>query len=380
MFAAALLLAVAPAASTAPSTALPAPVPARPARAAAEVTDADLRAAWGRLDAAQRADLIEWFRAESEWVGGFQRQLVTFVLESEERDPGTWPEAGDPPTYDPTVHAPAQPIQRRAMKSAAAAERAREHWLANVPKRRLRSAWVYDYASRDVQRLPNADDPERIFENAIAGFLPNHDLAEALVERALDDGAQRAALTAFGHAYSDRNGNVVPGLTLYDVWCSGQEMEMPDVECLGVLHDLEDDWRTFKAPVPERLHRKLYKTIGELFLPAHRHRGLRNAMARSYLTGTPVLRDGYQESIDRLHSVWEQNTSTPSRLRDALPESKDWESYLEDLAKACRKDKALRESGEVRRATLDADAQRVRALMIRLMREAEYLPSDDETK
>ncbi len=340
--------------------------------------DAALRAAWDRMDADQRADWVEWFRAEAEWLGTFQARLVAYVIESEPRDPGTWPEESPAPTYDPRVHAPAQPIARRPMSPGPAADRARAKWFAAIPERRLRSAWRYDYPSGELRRAPDADDPTRVFENAIAGFPPRLDLAEALVERALDDGSQRATLTAFAHAYSDRVGKVVPGVTLYDVWCSGREMEMPDVECLGVLHDLKDDWKTYRAPVPERKQKQLYDEIGALFLPAYRHRGLRCALARTYLTGEPVLRDGYDESRDRLHALWDRHESTPSKLAADLPAADDWQTYLERLANECRDDAALRKQGEVRRATLAADAARCRALAVRLLREGGYLDRPEE--
>ena len=340
---------------------------------AEDPTDTDLRVAWRRLEPAQRADLIEWFRAEAEWLDTFQVKLVRFVIESEERDPGTWPELEPAPTYDPVVHAPAQPIARKRMAPGSAADRARKQFFENVPERRLRSAWTYDYVDRVLRQGPDVGDPERIFENALAGFPPRLDLAEALVERALDDGSQREVLKAFAHAYSDRAGTVIPGVTLYDAWSSGKQMEMPDVECLGILHDLTDDWRSFKAPVPDSKHKKLYDKIGKLFVPAHHHRGLRHAIAQCYLIGTPVLRDGYQESLDRFHALWEQKSSTPSSMLEALPAADDWEEFLTDLVKACRTDKTLREGGERRRAALDADSTRVRALLVRLMREAGYL-------
>jgi signal transduction histidine kinase len=70
---------------------------------------------------------------------------------------------------------------------------------------------------RRVVRLRDPDDAAALFENALAGAPPDTDLVEAYVERALDDGAQQAALAAVAHAYTDRDGNVYEGLTLYDV-------------------------------------------------------------------------------------------------------------------------------------------------------------------
>jgi hypothetical protein len=46
-----------------------------------------------------------------------------------------------------------------------------------------------------LRRVVSADEPQRIFENALRGHPPKLDLAEALVERMLDDGSQKQRAT-----------------------------------------------------------------------------------------------------------------------------------------------------------------------------------------
>ena len=136
------------------------------------------------------------------------------------------------------THAPAQPIPRKSLAAdSRRVKKKREEFFFRVPDRKLDSAWVYDYAARELRRTQELDDPDRIFRNGLAGFPPDLDLAEALVEMALDDGAEQDKARAFGHAYTDRTGNVFTGLTLYDAWASGSNMEMPDIDNLGILHD-----------------------------------------------------------------------------------------------------------------------------------------------
>ena len=151
-------------------------------------------------------------------------------------------------------------------------------------RRRFRSARLdrglgYDYATREVRHTRDVKDPERIFKNGLAGCAPDLDLCAALVERMLDDGSQQKTLAAFAHAYTDRDGRVYPGVTLYDAWSSGVEIEMPDVDTLGIVHTLLDDWKTWKAPVDASQHDKLYAKIGELYRALHRLQGLRHALA-----------------------------------------------------------------------------------------------------
>ena len=71
---------------------------------------------------------------------------------------------------------------------------------------------------------------------------------------------ERSALAAFGPAYTDRNGNVYPGVTLYDAWASGPEIEMPDVDVLGVDGGGGDGFR----PEPrDHLGHRLLVDIGD---------------------------------------------------------------------------------------------------------------------
>ena len=334
-------------------------------------TDEEVQRAWDALDVEVKHEIAEWFRQEAKWLGTFQQGLVDFVLESQEQDSGLWPIAEAAPWYDPAIHAPGQPIRRKALlESSPRVEKRRKEFFFRVPERRLDSAWIYHYPSGELRRTQRLDDPDRLFRNALRGFPPDLDLAEALVEQQLDGGEQRKTLTAFDHAYTDRTGHVYTGLTLYDAWASASNMEMPDVDILGVYHDLTDDWRRYVAPVPTSKHDALYEKIGELFAKAHHYRGLRHAMARCFLTGYPALRDGYDANRDRFHSLWNDLDSTPDKMAKKLPDAKKWQRFLESWVKKVDRSKKLRESGERRRDTLHHDGLRVRAKLIEVLRAA----------
>jgi hypothetical protein len=245
-------------------------------------TDAELLEAWSGLGHDDRTEIVEWLGAELRATRTLQLDLVRFLVDASDVDKGLWPRAEPPPMYDPVEHAPGQVISRRPLPlDGDVALRERARLLADVPERRLDPAWSYDWSSGQVVSLKEDRDPDRLFRNALRGFPPDLDYAEALLERALDDGSQRAVLAAFAHAYTDRNGRVYPGLTLYDAWASGELIEMPDVDTLGIVHDVLGDEKTWVAPVPPSQHDELYGKLGELFVEAHRHRGLRTALART---------------------------------------------------------------------------------------------------
>ena len=331
--------------------------------AAAQETrkDDEVHAAWNALEPDERTDVAEWFRAEIEFAQTVQLDLVRHAHEVLGQDPGFLPLAADAPFFDPTEHTPKHIVRRKRLAADDRdAVRERERRFADVPSRRLVPAYRYDFGRGRIERCGDPNDPETIFANALAGLPPGADLAEAVALSVLDDGKERETHFAFGHAYTDRRGRVYPGVTLYDAWCSGATMEMPDVDNLGIVHTVLDEWKKWKPPVSAgSKQRSLYDTVGELFTEARRHRGLREALARTWAIGTPVLRDGYGPSLDALHWAWEDAGGDPTELAGDLPSSRKWSSWIEKARKKAAKKSGV-ESVQIRRGTLDADAWTVR--------------------
>ncbi len=341
---------------------------------AAEFTDEQVLAAWGKLDEPTREEIIEWFRVDLEYLDTFQKTLMKHVFSEESRDASEWPMYTDPTPYDPALHAPAQPIKRKALDpDSALLKKKRKEFENRAPERKLISSWCYDYGTQSVQQMPGLLDKDRIFRNGLNGFHPGLDLAEALLEMQLDDGEWQAAASAFGHAYTDRSGNVYTGLTLYDAWASGTKMEMPDVDSLGIIHDLDDDWKSYTAPVSEGKQKKLYDAIAKHFESLHNHRGLRHALALTFFSGYPTMRDGYYPNLERLHSLWDQYNSTPADLKSKLPKASRWEGFLKTLVRKYDKSKKQRDEAEKRRDTLHNDGLWVRQTLVNIMLRAGFL-------
>ncbi len=334
-------------------------------------SDKALLKVWAKLEAQQQHDLVEWYRLEMSLRTNFQLTLMRFILSQNKIDPGMFEERSELPYFDPVLHAPGQPIPRKRLEDGdKELLRLQERYFKPVPERRLRPQYYYDWPSGEVMREAGERNVEREFHNALQGFPPDLDLAEALVEQMLDDGSEREALAAFGHAYTDRNGSVFTGITLYDAWSSGEDFETPDVDTLGIVHTVLDEWKKWKAPVlSSSKQRKLASQIEDIFVPAHNHRSLRTALARVYLTGNPVLRDGYAANLDRFHALWELHSSTPEELYKDLPASNKWEKFLKDWVNRCKRDKKLFSAGGNRRWRLEEDARTARSTMVWVMRE-----------
>jgi len=360
-----------------------------PREPAGEEADARARRAFAALTTAEQQDLLEWFTVECEKLNTFQGTLIRFVIDGEEREASTWPDLQALTWYDPKVHGPGQPIPRVPLAADAPEVVAVRNQILSAPgTRRLDSGWMVDYATRGLVRLPHEDDPWHVFENGLLGMAPDWDLAEALVELRLDDGSLQKSFQAYAHAYTDRWGGVYPGVTLYDAHASALAyqvtVEMPDVDTLGLVHDLLGDWETWKAPVPGEEHEALYGRLTELLRPLLHHRGLRANLARTYLCGNAELRDLYSHNLDNFHALWESVASDPDALRAKLPDAAGWRDFLQGWDDSLAADPQLLYRGTSRHATLDRETHKVRATLLRLLGEygalgrVEKLPPFDE--
>ncbi len=317
-------------------------------------TDEQLLKAWLALSDEDQTDTIDWFVAECDNATHFRATVERYVLVNFEGDPRNWPAAEDPPTFDPSVHTPAQIIRRTFADPSRSGHTAKVKKLRGVwNERQMEVAYRYDWALGSVVSVQAYDHPERIARTAIAGFSPNTDLVEAIVEMQLDQGEMRDVAAAFGHAYADRSGNAYRSVTLYEAWASGQSIEMPDVECLGIIHTLDDNWKTYKAPVPGSQHKRLYKEIGEHFAPLRRYRALRTSLARMFVQGTAPLPSGYEATAMRLHGFWELQVSEPEKMAEFLPTDKKWDRWWKSAVKKVDKSKDVRERAAARQRSLD---------------------------
>jgi hypothetical protein len=346
-----------------------------------QIDDATLLASWSKLDAKKRGAVISAFETALASLDNLLMRTLRERMAGSEDLPAGARSAEPPEYYDPKIHAPDLPIPR--------------HWLASddplvtdairkmlppVDPRALRSSWRYEWGTGDIVRVLDPANPETIFLNALHGIPPGVDFARDLALGALDRGDERKVFRALAHAYTDREGGVYPGLTLYEAWDSELVIEMPDVDVLGFVHEIWGDWTTWVSPIPGSEFERLYGKIKEEFVRVRTYRTLREALADALMIGEPSARYGFDGLRTNLHALWAESGSDPARLAQTLPGSEEREKFIADWIVRCRNDPALWRRGRVRELQLRADGDAVRDQLIAALRSTGALPAAATTK
>jgi hypothetical protein len=337
-------------------------------------TDEALAAALARLAPRDAKDAAEWVRSEVLYLPTLQRQLVEAALALDERDAGLWPAAAPAPFYDAAEHAASGgPVERRHVDPTGELAASTKRQLGVDPwPIGLDRAFAYDWSTREVRRLADSDAPEHILAAALRGLPPDADLALALVLRALDRGEEQASLAAFGHAYCDRGGLAFGEITLYDAYFGGSDHERPDVDVLALIHDLENDWKSWKAPIPASAHPKVYARVNQLFKAPRVYRELREAVATAYLAGSIEMPPTYATYRASFNALW-QESGDFAALADRLPDAKARDGWIDDWNAHVKVTDGLAPSGEQRARQLEQDEQAVRAVLVDVLRQMKAL-------
>ncbi len=330
------------------------------ARAEGRRPDAELEVQWQTLSAAQKGVAVAAFERA---LAGLDTQQLRWVRALTGNAPAEVPQLGELAFFDPKVHAPGQPIARKRLPSAdGRVKRLLQEVRPEPPAGTPALAFDYDWGAARVVRTGDPAEPEAVFRNALLGLPPGADLARALVLATLDGAGtalERKRQAAFAHAYTDRDGNVFP-LSLFEMWATGKTIEMPDVDTLGIVHVVLDQWQRWVAPVPGSQHDGLYAVLGEQFLACRRWRELRLSLAELFLAPSTAPRAGYDKLGLNLQALWAAQESDPSKLAVLLPDGDGLDAFLKDLVERCKRDPKLYGQGRRRAGLLRQDGVALR--------------------
>ncbi|MBK8974502.1 MAG: hypothetical protein IPM29_01110 [Planctomycetes bacterium] len=258
------------------------------------------------------------FRRKAVIVRTLQRQLATLDDPALRRiaawrtDTAGLPDArSEPLVFDPARwaseehaagRAPSRtPIARDDPRWQRLAQRyARPPWLPE-----LRREVDYDWADGRLVRLQPLDY-DALFANAAYGFAPGTDEALAGILLRLDRAGgerQRKLGTWFAHTYCDLEAHCYPGITLYDAWYSGEQVDVPDVDAIPFAWEILGQ-RSLRSPLSGPPRDRLYEAIRDAALEYRQHRTLLEAAAAAYVRAAPTMDPTYALLVPRFHYLF----------------------------------------------------------------------------
>jgi len=249
----------------------------------------------------------------------------------------SYPAAAEPEWYTAADYAPVAGTRRLL-----AAEESRHRSATN----RIRTFQFmpdldrqvdYDWRSGKAVRRGTPLSDEQQFANLLNGFFPCTDQAVAQVLAILDDDpTQRALGDYFEHLYGDRYGNVFAGVSLFDAWNAGIQLEMPDIDAIAFAR-LVLKSNVFTSPIPEDRRRDdLYQKMREAFESHRGYRTLRLAAAAAYVAGDPKIEPTYQPLVARCHWLWLECEHDPQRMAERLRRTPDRTRLITELDAAIK--------------------------------------------
>jgi len=250
-------------------------------------------------------------------------------IQSRERGEAAYPLRTPPSWYEPRDYAPVA-TARTVVAPSSEAHRAATRQIKPfefLPD--LHCAIVYDWNAGKAARTGTSLDDAQRFANYVHGYPPGTDHAIAQVLEALDtDPLQRRLGSFFEHLYADRDGRVFAGVTLFDAWNSGIQVEMPDTDAIAYAR-LVLDTQSFVAPIPaDRRRERLYARTKEGFASHREYRTLRLAAAAAFVAAEPRIDPIYEPLVKRSHWLWQKCEYQPKLLAERFAKTPDRTTLL----------------------------------------------------
>lgn len=297
-------------------------------------------------------------------------QTVATLCERDDAPKDPLPLAKGPVWHDPKTFAPNLPIARKVLpENDPRIPEARGKFLRTKNQYELEGFFHYSMGENKIYRLRAQQSPLQKLELYLKGYPPNADKAREILLSVLDDEEQLDEQGKyFDHAYSDRDGNVYPGITIYDVWNSGKEIEMPDIDAIPFARAILKD-NSYKSPIPDGPGRtRLYQKIGEHFQSYRRYRELREAVAGYFLAFSPPASPFVEPMRDRFHFLIVNCGGDPFMVRQFLKSHGKREELIGAI------DELIQEMGmksgpmiQQRKNSLENDHRAIRETVIKLL-------------
>lgn len=327
----------------------------------------------GRLRGKERTELLEKLDAALAATDAPQVKLVAGVVGASKIDPDDLDAASEYEPHDAKRWVDAKRDRKLQRSSSSRWKQLHERIHATVyPPRELETRAIYEWSTGRVVADPaHADDDELLFRNLLRGFPPQQDVAEALVQQALD-GARPLSKEAefFAHPYADLDGRWYERISLYDVWSHQIPNDVPDVEARAFASLVRGE--SAPNPLSRADQQTWYPRMQEAAKKLLRHRRSAEAVAAVWFQGAPKLQHGYANTASYLQALVarEKEQLEPVRARFVA----DSIGFL-DVAKAEADADGGKgyEAGNARAAALEAGRAKIHAAVVGVLRAEGYL-------
>ncbi len=174
-----------------------------------------------------------------------------------------------------------------------------------------------------IQAIPPKDQLARLLQ----GLWAQPGLAKAWGQVLLHTHpAMAAPARYFNLHWRDRTGRIYAGMRLADVWNSGEELEISDVEAVAWLRTVALENRV-RSPIPKRMHGQIYERIRDSFQEWHEYHQLRLALATALDPGQ-VVSPLYASLGLEINLAWRVAAWDPQKMAEILTEHSDRPSFF----------------------------------------------------
>ena len=277
--------------------------------------DAQRLAAFRKLPpAAQEKVVISVQAALAEWSDPRSEACRRLLV------PGQGLAVAEPhPVHDPKTYATGvAPERKRIPPDDERHRQARTRYPAVPALADLQCAVHYDFALGKIVRRAQPLGPDELLANDLAGYPRGSDMVLARVLQILDDAPDRQKAAYFGHAFANLDAECFTGITLYNVWSAGRELDIPDVDAVAFARGLLQDF-SYVSPIPAGPRRTaLYEKIARGFAAWRENRSTREAAAASFLSGDPRMSLVYKPLTTRFHYLFARHGEDVGAVGRAL--------------------------------------------------------------
>lgn len=296
-------------------------------------------------------------------VVSMQRSLAKLPLEKPRvaHDPTVWARGVAPPRKLVLVNTDAHDALRRKVPA-----------VRFLPE--LRRCVRYDWQRGQVVRRAQELTPDEIIWNLWHGYPPGSDWAVARILARLNSDEKHRKVGAYlDHLYADLSANVYEDVTIYEAWCSGQKIAVPDVDAIPFAVQILRD-RSFRSPIPAGPRREwLYGRIRDHALAFRFHRTLIEAAAAAFVALDPAVHSDHQKLLPRFHYLFaahDDDIDRVARLVTAVKNPRQRERFLADVTAEMEGDRAAWQLYQQRKRELRHMAARLRYLTARAIQRA----------